>query len=542
MAVVRPRQARHRGLRPLPADAPVDLYLSVPYLVDAVDQEAAAEGLETRDERPGFETVRPLPNNFLHNPYFQDDGDAALRGQWANPAVLADDAEPPWAQESPFQLQEGGALEREFTGRHAALARLVRWLDTAAHGMQVVTGPGGSGKTALLAMLGLLSVARRKRRLDHQPPPQICPRPGTVHALITCRDRSLPAVVEAVWDALSTFDAMQHKPPTGLDASRCAEAVAALARQAGALNLLFDGLDEAMPGQAHEIARQFLNRLAETSGVKVIVATRPRPRRQLADPVVAESLLDVLDQTTAPLALDQDDDAERDITALVESLLAAPGSPYADARRALLRREAAQAIAAESDGLFLVARLIAGQLVRRAHPPSGPELEAELRQAGTGLEEWVRREISHLEQDGTVPAARILAPLALAHGGGLRDLSLLVTMADALHGRAGAFTRAQTRDVLALAQGGLVAVESGTYRLAHAGDGAHILERLGLTPQNGHLKVHDALRARAAPEWGRADAYTRSYLAVHAAQAPRPSSTRSIRPEWDGSCSDRPHR
>ncbi|MCJ1676727.1 ATP-binding protein [Streptomyces sp. APSN-46.1] len=495
------------------------LYLSVPYLVEAIDQEAAREGLETRDERPGFEMVRHLPNNFLHNPYFQDEGDAALRGQWANPAVLADDAPLPWARESAFQLQEGGVLEREFTGRHAALSRLVRWLDTAAHGTQVVTGPGGSGKTALLAMVALLSVARRRTRLDPQPPPQICPRPGTVHALVTCRDRSLSAVVEAVWDALSTFGAMPPKPETALDAGRCADAVAALAREAGALNLLFDGLDEAMPGQAHEIARQFLNRLADTRGVKVIVATRPRPRRQLADPVGAESLLDVLDQTTAPLALDQDDDAERDITALAESLLAAPGSPYADASRALLRREAAQAIAAESDGLFLVARLVAGQLARRPHPPSAAELEAELRQAGTGLEEWVRREIGHLEREGAVPAAGILAPLALAHGGGLRDLSLLVTMADALHGRAGAFTRAQARELLALAEGGLVAVDSGTYRLAHAGYGAHILDRLGLTPQSGHREIHAVLHARGAPDWGKADAYTRSYLAAHAAQA-----------------------
>ncbi|MFG2710831.1 peptidase C14 caspase catalytic subunit p20 [Streptomyces goshikiensis] len=504
------------------------LYLSVPYLVEAIDREAAGEGLETRDERPGFEMVRQLPNNFLHNPYFQDEGEGggeggagggAFRRPWAHPAVLADDAPLPWATESPFQLQEGGALEREFTGRHAALSRLVRWLDTAAHGMQVVTGPGGSGKTALLAMVALLSVARRRQRLRPEPPPQVCPRSGTVHALVTCRDSSLPAVVDSVWDALSAFDAMPPRPGTGPDADRCADAVAALAREAGALNLLFDGLDEAMPGQAHEIARQFLNRLADTRGVKVVVATRPRPRRQLADPAVAESLLDVLDQTTAPLALDRDDDAERDITVLAESLLAAPGSPYADELHALLRRETAQAIAAGSEGLFLVARLIAGQLVRRARPPSGAELDAELRQAGTGLEEWVRREVGHLERDGAVPAAGILAPLALAHGGGLRDLSLLVTMADALHGRAGTFTRTRAAELLALAEGGLVAVDSGTYRLAHAGYGAHILERLGLTPREAHAAVHDALLARGAPDWGSAEPYIRSYLAVHAAQA-----------------------
>lgn len=226
----------------------------------------------------------------VHNPYFDDAEGTEPHRQWARPAVLADDAPLPWAEDSPFLLQEGGALEREFTGRHAALSRLVRWLDTVAHGMQVVTGPGGSGKTALLGMLGLLSVARRRRRLDPQPPPQICPRSGTIHALITCRDRSLCAVVDALWDALGAFPAMPPKPAAACDADLCATAVGRLVQETGeSLNLVFDSLDEAMPGQAHEIARQLLNRLADTWGVKVVVATRPWPRRQLAQSAPAES-------------------------------------------------------------------------------------------------------------------------------------------------------------------------------------------------------------------------------------------------------------
>ncbi|WP_431046894.1 peptidase C14 caspase catalytic subunit p20 [Streptomyces sp. P1-3] len=495
------------------------LYISVPYLVEAIDREAAAEGLETKDERPGFETVRPLPNNFLHNPYFDDEEDGGSRRRWARPAVLADDAPLPWAEESPFLLQEGGVLEREFTGRHAALSRLVRWLDTVAHGMQVVTGPGGSGKTALLGMLGLLSVARRRQRLDPQPPPQICPRPGTIHALVTCRDRSLSAVIDAVWDALGAFEAMPRKPPTTCDADSCAAAVGDLAQKVGALNLVFDGLDEAMPGQAHEIARQLLNRLADTPGVKVVVGTRPRPRRQLAEPAPAESLLDVLDRTTTPLALDEDDDTERDIASMAEAVLGSRGSRYAGERQALLRREAAEITAEASDGLFLVARLITGQLVRGRRLLTPSDLEAELRQAGAGLETWVRREITHLEGDGARPAAGILAPLALAHGGGLRDLTLVAAMANALLKQHGQLTRDHAGDLLALAEGSLVTVDCGTYRLAHAGYGAHILQRLGMTPQEGHREVHDALRAHCGGDWARADDYTRSYLAVHAAQA-----------------------
>ncbi|MEU4096450.1 ATP-binding protein [Streptomyces sp. NPDC026673] len=501
--------------RPLDRSA---LYIPVPYLVQAIDQEAASEGLETRDERPGYEVVRPLPNSFLHNPYFSED-DQADDNRWAGQAVLADDAPPPWTKESHFGLEEGGPLEREFTGRHAVLSRLVRWLDTVSHGMQVVTGPGGSGKTALLGMLALLSVTHRRQRLEPRPHPQICPRPGTVHALITCRDQSLGALVGAVRDALGAFETMRARPEAILDPAECARAVGELARSEGALNLVFDGLDEAMPGQAHEIARHLLNRLAETPGVKVVVATRPRPRRQLAESAPGESLLDVLDQTTSALALDEDDDTERDIATMVEAMLAARGSPYAGDRRAVSRTEAAQTISEESGRLFLVARLITGQLARGTRPLSQEELSAQLRDAGTGLHPWVNREIDFLEGDGARPAVRVLAPLALVHGGGLADPTLLMTMANALVDHPRPLTRDEVGDVLALAEGGLVTVESGTYRLAHAGFGRHLLARAELAPEEGHRRLHDALRSRSAGDWARADKYTRAYLAVHAAQA-----------------------
>lgn len=499
------------------------LYLSVPYLVEAIDREAAAEGLETKDERPGFEAVRQLPNNFLHNPHFDDgdDGDESGSGprRWVRTAVLAEDAPLPWAEESPFLLQEGGLLEREFTGRHAPLSRLVRWLDTVSHGMQVVTGPGGSGKTALLGMLGLLSVARRRERLAPAPPPQICPRPGTLHALVSCRDRSLAEVTGAVWQALAAFGAKPSSPDSAHDPGSLVEAVDGLVRRVGALNLVFDGLDEAMPGQSPDIARYLLNRLAQTPGVKVVVGTRPRPRRRLAGPVPAETLLDVLEQTTAPLALDEDDDTRRDIASMAEAVLAAEG-PYAGERRLLARREAAELLAEGSGGLFVVARLIAGRLARAERPLNQAELETELRRTGSGLEPWVRREVEHLERGGTVRATAALAPLALVYGGGLDDIQLLTAMANALDGPHGDFTPQQVRDVLESAKGGLVTVDSGAYRLAHAGYGVHVLQRLGLTPKEGHRRVHDALHARCGGAWhDPAHDYSRAFLAGHAAQA-----------------------
>ncbi|MBW5484901.1 hypothetical protein GPJ59_24195, partial [Streptomyces bambusae] len=96
-----------------------------------------------------------------------------------------------------------------------------------------------------------------------------------------------------------------------------------------------------------------------------------------------------------------------------------------------------------------------------------------------------------------------------------------LTRGDLTHGDLprGELTRESAREVLESAAGSLVTADAGRYALAHAGYGAHVLEPLGLTAREGHRRIHDALTARAGGDWAHADAYTRAFLAVHAAQA-----------------------
>lgn len=216
-----------------------------------------------------------------------------------------------------------------------------------------------------------MSVPRKCDRLDPPPPPQVRPRPGTVHALVSCRGQSVTTLTRALWELLTAFEGMAVPPAGTVTVEQTLAAIGALVAREGAVNLVFDALDEAMPEQSHEIARHLLNPLSRSAGVKVVVGTRPQPRQQIAYREPDESLLQTLDRTAPSLVLDEDEETERDIADMVEAVLGAPGSPYAEPGAEAERTAAATRIAEESGRLFLIARLIAAELVRR--PQRVPE-------------------------------------------------------------------------------------------------------------------------------------------------------------------------
>lgn len=521
-ALVKPEFVAPDHARPFETSA---LYLPLPYLRDAVDAEAAASGLDEPAQRPGFTEVRSLPNSFLLNPHFRD-GERRIY----TPATLV--GRKPWDETDQFGLGEDGHLRRHFAGRQRALARIVRWMDTHPQGLLAVTGLAGTGKTALLGRIALTSTSERRETLGAETDPATLPRTGTVHAALSCRGRSVHSLTTALWQVLSHFEEMEAPPSSEgpVTPEQCCRAVDTLVTRVGSLNLLFDALDEALPDQAHEIARHLLNPLAGLAGVRVVVGTRAQPRRRTTAPTDEESLLDTLDQSVGPVVLGDDEEARRSITDMALSVLDTEGSPYQGRDRTESRDTTARLIADGSHGSFLVARLAAAELARRSRAVTEQEAASWMRSGGMDLHERLTEEVRHLQgQRGAGRAHEVLRALAVLQGPGLPPGRTWLSMANALRDPdTSELTLGDLREVCGRAGGGIVTVQTARHgdsraytihQLAHPSYGEFFLTGAGLSTKEAHRKVLEALRAQVTGDWSDADAYTAAYLGSHAAQA-----------------------
>ncbi|MET8894799.1 peptidase C14 caspase catalytic subunit p20 [Streptomyces albogriseolus] len=500
---------------------PQALYLPLPYLCQAVDARAADDGLDEPAQRPDCREIRALPNSFLDNPYHQRSDRRPY-----TPAALT--RRKPWIEAEQFGLEDNSHLHRHFAGRRDALSRIVRWTDTHPQGMLAVTGLAGTGKTALLGRLALTSLPSWRAALGPGLDPATLPRTGTVHAALSCQGQSAHSLAAQLREVLSAIDGAPPLPEEPVTSERFTEAFEKLVGQAGSVNLLFDGLDEALPDQAHAIARHVLGPLANTLGVRVIVATRAQPRRRTTVPADEESLLDALELSVEPLVLGDDAEARASIAGMVRSVLDTEGSPYRGEARQEDREWTAEIVAQRSHGSFLVARLVATGLARRTTIAAETELLAWLRDGGTDLRTRLTEETAHLGgQPGAQRAHEVLRALAVAQGPGLAQDAAWLTLADALRDPdRPELTARDVRQVCRSAGGGIVAAQkdgrhpSGRtrYQLAHPSFGDFFLADAGLTTREAHRRVLDALRAGAEGDWSEADEYTLEYLGAHAAQ------------------------
>ncbi|WP_406296397.1 AAA family ATPase [Streptomyces sp. NBC_00624] len=501
-------------VRPFERTAP---FLLMPDLLEAIDRRAQAAGFEDAAMRPAFSEIHSLSRRFLHNPHF----DAI--GPVYRPAVLPPDREP-WLTSHRLGPITGGIQPHQFSGRVRPLSRLATWMASQSRGMLVVTGPAGTGKTALLARLALLSVRHLQQALDSVPPPQTVPPPGSVHGAVSCHGASLHSLAQSLLNALAPLG-VEVPEEAAITAQAAVDRIGTAVPRIGGITLLVDGLDEAMPGQPHEIARRLLNPLSRCPGVKVIVGTRAHPRRP-TDGEARESLLDALDRSSPDLVLDRDRETERDIAALVASLLDdVPGSPYAGPDAEALRREAAAQVARQCGRRFLVARLVAQALARRAEPLSAEQLDSFVRHGGDELRERMTDELNVLDPGDRGRYAELLLPLAVVQGPGLADRELWLRLANKLRRRGTSeIMRAMLDGMLQRLKGVLITTErrpgqEPLHRLDHASYGTALLERARLSEAAAHRRVFDAL-FRPAGDWDQADEYTLTYLGAHAAQIP----------------------
>ncbi|MER8003463.1 hypothetical protein [Streptomyces sp. NPDC095613] len=408
-----------------------------------------------------------------------------------------------------------------FTGRRYCLARLVEWLAAPdRNGALIVTGGPGSGKSALLAQLALMTVSRTPQ--SEQLSPAV--RGALLYAIdtgIQCRGRGALECARELADGLRV-----EEPPGGWpDLRAVVDALLAACRAAASAAFLVDGLDEADRGQLDALIADVLVPLAQEPNVRVLIGTRPLDGG-------TGPLLD----TATTLDLDAAPDRDSDIADYVRARLSGPTSPYHDAGETLTA--VCQDLVRRSRGTFLVAKLHCSALLRLDRRV-GPEDEEFRRTLASGLGDALDHEIRALDgaAPGTGPgsgwALGLLLPLALSFGAGLpEDDGIWLAAARALAAARGDDRVYEEHDVIAVRRAGgahIVAHGEGgqpVFRLNHETLAGHVLRSSGLTDRAAHDtmsrvlgRVHDQLhRGRPAT-----NPYIARYAAAHAARAGRPA-------------------
>ena len=162
-----------------------------------------------------------------------------------------------------------------FTGRTALLRELTGWLERGSpdRAVRVVTGPAGTGKSAVLAWLCALSDPQLRAEIAAARPAALAdaaavPAAGRVSAAVWARDLDADGAAAALAAALALPVAAAAPVEDVLAVVRDLDP----AERAG-LVVVLDALDEAR--QPRQIARRLLLPLARDLGVKVLAGTRP---------------------------------------------------------------------------------------------------------------------------------------------------------------------------------------------------------------------------------------------------------------------------
>ncbi|MFE7528050.1 caspase family protein [Kitasatospora sp. NPDC057542] len=365
-----------------------------------------------------------------------------------------------------------------FTGRTAALTVLGEWLARRGrlshpeYGV-LVTGSPGVGKSALLSRLA---------------------RDGAITVSFQARNLTLADLVDLLGDHL-----VLPAPRTLQDV------LSAIAVSGEPLDLVIDGLDEAVPSEVRPLLFSLLRPLAAMPSVRLLVGTRPH----LVDLAGPEFWV-----------LDLDDprwSTQEDLAAYAGLLLTAPDGPGSHGRP--LNPSLAAQVATQAEGNYLAVRLMARTLAHR--PPSAPPVE--LPSGGLGaVISWALRE--QLGPDERTARA-MLTPIAFAQGRGLPWGTVWPALASSVLGRS---VRGEEIAELVAAAGSYLTealdpLGRSVYRLYHE---AFADELRAAASQDAQAQLSRALVALvppaldgSGPDWMAADPYIRAHLATHAAAA-----------------------
>jgi hypothetical protein len=362
-----------------------------------------------------------------------------------------------------------------FVGRQTVVARVVTWIRGKVPGTFVITGPAGSGKSAVIGRVLCLSDRTEREQLLAQGAvaTELDPGLGSIDAHFHARRAGVEQAVAALAAQLEvSADASLYD-------------LLALARRRLELGrplvLAFDGLDEAGGRDASKLATELLLPLAREALILI-------GSRDLRQGEGTQMLLSAFATTGENIDLGADpESALADVRSYVAKRLDGVASSMAPAAVA----EAIAEIAAgfKTEGPFLFARLVTSQL--RAAP------------IDTGAAGWRREIASSVEtafeydltrtsltiagREHPTAARELLVALACAHGSGLPcSDDLWPQLASALSRSETTYGRADVFDLLLKLSRHVVAGVDGNltvFRIAHQPLLEHLLRASGMAAQ-----------------------------------------------------------
>ncbi|MER6312449.1 AAA family ATPase, partial [Streptomyces sp. NPDC001581] len=340
---------------------------------------------------------------------------------------------------------EFGELAWYFHGRTVQRDRILRWLTTTHQGVLVVTGPAGSGKSALLGHIllhtntRLRNILLRHGHLTPLPPGTPCPDNPfdlTAHLAGLTLHHTIQLIADAA-DLPDLADEAAHGQPAADLTSRL---ITELRDRQTRLTLLFDALDEA--DQPLVIADTLLGPLAALPGIRLAVGTRRSTHEGPDRPAPADAdLLDALRPRPHPTGagpgtglelVEVDQDPEALAGYLRAKLTSAKQRGALDADDADIAAAVHRLVADHQQGdgepqQFLYARLAAHELLNNPHLITDPTPLV-----GRTHRQLFARALQRL--DRTNPHyTPLLHALGLAQGRGLPDQDgIWATTANAL--------------------------------------------------------------------------------------------------------------
>ena len=394
-----------------------------------------------------------------------------------------------------------------FSGRKRLLLELVDWLSTAEHGVRIVTGPPGAGKSAVMGRLATLSDAQyRQEAIDAgvvKDREDVIPPVGVIDVAVHAKGKTLDDCARALAKGLR----VEIGDHGSVDLERLVAEIGKLDRK----TLMVDALDEAAGGQGATIASRLIGPLGSLPHVRVLVGTR----RSLDGAVIPEGE-DRHGRLRAAFAadaiiddLEDEPETQDDIAAYVRLRLENSAKHRSNAPGSLA--EVADRVARQADGIFLYARIVSRTLQDR------DRLDGDL--PGTALEAF--EQDLHVRFEGNERRVDdLLGALAWGEGKGLtRRVWPLVANALA------AGERPDDDDDIAwvLGHAGWHIIEAGddgqaVYRLAHQALADHYHAKFNEKEMQGRI-VTALTHGTAGAGWLNCDHYLLRHLADHAAKA-----------------------